>query len=145
MEVPTLVKRIAEECARVEGFFLTPEEAHTRRIRYPSAAQRNHNPGNIMDFAHWKATYNSETGRGEFRLQHYETDAIGWAAEYAWWLRRVSEGYTLRSAIHRKAPKGHGDNDPEKYTRIVAERANIDPDKKLSELVYAKPAKQSTS
>ena len=42
-----LIERIAQAIAEKEGFYLTESQARKRRIRFPSRAQRNANPGNV--------------------------------------------------------------------------------------------------
>ena len=42
-----LIERVAQAIAEKEGFYLTEAQAKRRRIRYPSRAQRNANPGNV--------------------------------------------------------------------------------------------------
>lgn len=111
-------RKLAEACARMEGFFVTAAQARARGIRYPTAAQRHRNPGNIMDLAHYRKTQ-------KFRLQTYGTVEEGFAAAENWWMRRMREGKTLRQAIHRYAPRGHGSNDPEAYTAHVARAVGI--------------------
>lgn len=112
MTARELSRRLAQACAEQEGFFVTEAEAKARKIRWPTAAQRYNNPGNIMDYAHFKKTQ-------EFRLQHYKSLQSGWNAAYAWWQRRFKEGYTLEKAIYRYAPKEHSGNNPEKYIVLI--------------------------
>jgi len=127
----SLPKRIVQACAEMEGFFVTEEEAKKRGIRYPTAAQRHNNPGNIMDLGFYRQTK-------RFRLETYPTVEAGFAAAEAWWGRRIREGKTLREAIHIYAPQGHGANDPEAYAAFVAGAVGIPPDVPLSQL----PAEQ---
>lgn len=121
-------KRLAQACAQVEGFFLTAEQAARLRKRFPTAAQRHNNPGNIMDLAYYRQTK-------KFRLQRFGTVAEGWRAAENWWKRRIREGKTLAEATAIYAPRGHGDNDPELYARLVAESLAIAPDVPLNRFI----------
>lgn len=124
----TFARQLAEACARMEGFYVTAAQARARRIMHPTGAQRHNNPGNIMDLAHYRAT-------GQFRLQQYATVAEGFRAAEDWWMRRIREGKTLRQAIHRYAPEGHGNNDPQAYTAHVARAVGIAADVPLRGLI----------
>jgi hypothetical protein len=121
-------RRIVDACARVEGFDVTEEQARIRKMRWPTAAQRHNNPGNLMDYQHYKLTRT-------FRLQQYATVEAGFRAAEDWWMRRIREGKTLRQALHIYAPKGHGDNDPEHYTALVAAATGIAADRRLAEVI----------
>lgn len=132
MKINEFARALSRACAEKEGFFVTEAQAKARKIRWPTQAQRNNNPGNLMDVQHYKKIK-------QFRVMKYKTLANGWQAAENWWKRRINEGYTLEAAIHRYAPRGHGDNKPENYIAFVAEKLTLNPLAPLKEYIDAKP------
>jgi len=113
---------LAQAFARQEGT-ISP----SGQIVSSTAGARRNNPGNIADLDALKA--------GKFALETYNSWADGWNALRAWLNRRAREGYTLREAVYRFAPEGHGANDPATYTANVAKWTGIDPDAKLADVL----------
>jgi len=93
----SLIRDFAEAVAKQEGFYTSG-----------SAAQRNNNPGNLMDYSYYQQT-------GQFRLATYPTVEDGWNALEAQIQRDANRGLTLEEFTAKYAPAGHGDNNPEIY------------------------------
>ncbi|MCL4783449.1 MAG: hypothetical protein KJZ70_10480 [Bryobacterales bacterium] len=151
-----LIERITQAIAEKEGFYLTEAQARKRRIRYPSRAQRNANPGNVRT---WR----------DARGKRYPTDGgyvdfVAWASarypglagetlaqkavEEGWRILRVLVGqyidgrYTegkppsLIEMFRAYAPGADG-NDPEVYARFVAGKLGVDAHQPLVALITA--------
>lgn len=149
-----LIDRIASAIARYEGYYVTPAEARQRRIRYPTIAIRNANPGCIR---RWRTS----TGR-EYPVSSDHVDFVAWArarrpnaseeeirqaAEREGWrvlrvlIGRYIDGKfhggkspTLREMMRVYAPSSDG-NQPEAYAAYVARFAGIPLDVPLSDLI----------
>lgn len=96
------LRDFAEAIARQEGFY-TPG----------SAAARNNNPGNLMDYSYYQQT-------GEFRLATYPTVEDGWNALEAQIQRDANRGLTVEQFTAKYAPAGHGDNNPQIYANNLS-------------------------
>lgn len=151
-----LIEGIAQAIAEKEGFYLSEAQASMRRIRYPSRAQRNANPGNVRT---WR----------DARGKRYPTDGgyvdfVAWASarypgisdellsqkaiEEGWRVLRVLVGqyidgrYTegkppsLIEMFRVYAPGADG-NDPEVYARFVAGKLGVDAHQPLIALIAA--------
>jgi hypothetical protein len=119
-KLDTLARTIAER----EGFFVTERQAREQQLKWPTVAQRNHNPGNLR---RWKG-FPTVKGYAVF-----PDDATGWAK-----LRKQIEldrgrGLTLRQFIEKWAPPT--ENDTEGYIRFVCARVGVAETALLSELV----------
>jgi hypothetical protein len=143
----TLVDRLAWAIAKIEGFFVTPEEAAARRLRHPTRAQRNANPGNIR---RW-------TGAGGWPYPQNGgfVDFYAWAAhrglppergvEEGWRVLKVLIARYIEGRFHNRksptlyemfakyAPDSDG-NSSRKYAEAVAKLLKINPDKPLKEV-----------
>ncbi len=149
-----LIERIAQAIAEKEGFYLTGAQASRRRIRYPSRAQRNANPGNVRT---WR----------DARGKRYPTDGgyvdfVAWASarypglageplnqkaiEEGWRVLQVLVGqyidgrYTegkppsLTEMFGVYAPGADG-NDPEGYAKSVADQLEVQPGSRPIDLI----------
>jgi hypothetical protein len=147
-----LVRAIAEN----EGFFVTEAQAKARKIRFPTRAQINANPGNLRAWRDAKVhPYPTSGGYVDF---------VGWASyqfpgmsreemshralEEGWRILRVLAGQyidgrytggkppTVEEMFHTYAPSSDG-NDSVGYARFVAGRLGVRPDQRLIDLVTA--------
>lgn len=147
-----LVRAIAEN----EGFFVTEAQAKARKIRFPTRAQINANPGNLRAWRDAKG-HPYPTGGGY-------VDFVGWASyqfpgmsreemshralEEGWRILRVLAGQyidgrytggkppTVEEMFHTYAPLSDG-NDSAGYARFVAGKLGVRPDRRLIDLVTA--------
>lgn len=145
-----LIERLAQAIAEYEGFFVTEEEARRRKIRWPTRAQRNANPGNIrrwrkdgieyprtdgyVDFVAWARRQRPRAGERELREK---------AEREGWRILRVLIGQYLSSSprltliemFSRYAPSADG-NDPKRYAEYVARRLGVPADASLLNLIH---------
>lgn len=63
-----LINGICEAGARMEGFYLTQQEAIARGITWPTLAQANCNPGNIRQWSSGGRAYPQSYGYVNFRV-----------------------------------------------------------------------------
>ncbi len=146
-----LLDKLARAIAENEGFFVTEAQAKARKIRFPTRAQVNANPGNdakgrpyptsggYVDFVAWA----SERFPGAAR-----EDMSRRALEEGWRILRVLAGQyvdgrytggkppTVEEMFHTYAPSSDG-NDSAGYARFVAGRLGVRPDQRLIGLVTA--------
>lgn len=151
-----LIERIAQAIAEKEGFYLTEAQANRRRIRYPSRAQRNANPGNVRTWRDARGKrYPLDGGYVDFvawasaRLPGLSGDALSQKAlEEGWRVLRVLVGQYIDGRYTNGNPPsliemfrvyapGTDGNDPEGYAQFVAE--------KLSLTIYDRPSKDHLS
>lgn len=147
-----LVRAIAEN----EGFFVTEAQAKARKIRFPTRAQINANPGNLrawrdakgrpyptsggyVDFVAWASEHFPGASREEMSRR---------ALEEGWRILRVLAGQyidgrytggkppTVEEMFRTYAPASDG-NDPTAYSRFVAGRLGVQPDRRLIDMVTA--------
>lgn len=150
-----LVSAIADAIATMEGF----------RAKKTTLAFRNANPGNIMrwrdkndrpypdykgyvDFVAWaKEKYPDLPEEEQRELGLNE----GWRVlkkvinQYIDGRYHGGESPTLAQMFAKYAPKGHGDNDPERYAAFVAEVVGIPVDVPLKSLIGDAPAEEGGS
>lgn len=151
-----LIERIAQTIAEKEGFYLTEAQAKRRRIRYPSRAQRNANPGNVRS---WR----------DARGKRYPTDGgyvdfVAWASarypglageslnqkalDEGWRVLHVLVGQYIDGRYTEGKPPstvemfqvyapGTDGNDPEGYARFVAGKLGVDAQQLLIALITA--------
>jgi len=153
MKREELIYRLVQAIAEHEGFFVTEDQAKARKIKFPTLAQRNANPGNIRS---WK----DAAGRQYPQSMGY-VDFVTWASgrfpgaspeelrrravEEGWRILRVLVGQyldgkytghppTLYEMFGKYAPASDS-NDPQNYARVVAGKVGIRPDVPLSEVI----------
>lgn len=151
-----LIGRIVQSIAEKEGFHLTEAQAKRRRIRYPSRAQRNANPGNVRTWRDARGKqYPTDGGYVDFvawasaRYPGLAGEALNQKAiEEGWRVLRVLVGqyidgrYTegkppsIIAMFRVYAPDTDG-NDPEGYARSVAAKLGVDAQQPLVDLITA--------
>lgn len=150
-----LLDRLARAIAENEGFFVTEAQAKARKIRFPTRAQINANPGNLRA---WRARGRPYPMNGGY------VDFVGWAShqfpgvpreemsrralDEGWRILRVLAGQyidglytggkppTVEEMFRTYAPASDG-NDPASYARFVAGRLGVQPDQRLIDVVTA--------
>ena len=151
-----LIQSIAQAIAEKEGFYLSETQARKRRMRYPSRAQRNANPGNVRS---WR------DARGKrYPIDGGYVDFIAWASvrypgltgealnqkalEEGWRVLRVLVGQYIDGRYTEGSPPsliemfrvyapGTDGNDPEGYARFVAAKLGVDAHQRLTALITA--------
>jgi hypothetical protein len=151
-----LLDRLARAIAENEGFFVTEAQAKARKIRFPTRAQINANPGNLrawrdakrrpyptsggyVDFVAWASERFPRASREEMSRR---------ALEEGWRILRVLVGQyidgrytagkppTVEEMFRTYAPASDG-NDPAGYALFVARKIGVRPDQRLVDLVTA--------
>ncbi len=151
-----LLDKLARAIAENEGFFVTEAQAKARKIRFPTRAQINANPGNLrvwrdtkgrpyptsggyVDFVAWASERFPGAAREEMSRR---------ALEEGWRILRVLAGQyidgrytcgkppTVEEMFHTYAPASDG-NDPVGYARFVAGKLGAQPAQRLIDLVTA--------
>jgi hypothetical protein len=151
-----LLDKLARAIAENEGFFVTEAQAKARKIRFPTRAQVNANPGNLrawrdakgrpyptsggyVDFVAWASERFPGAAREEMSRR---------ALEEGWRILRVLAGQyvdgrytggkppTVEEMFRTYAPISDG-NDPVEYARFVAAKLGTRPDQRLVDLVTA--------
>ena len=151
-----LLDRLARAIAENEGFFVTEAQAKARKIRFPTRAQINANPGNLRAWRDAKChSYPTSSGYVDF---------VGWASnqfpgmsreemsrralDEGWRILRVLVGQyidgrytggkppTVEEMFRTYAPASDA-NDPAGYARFVAGRLGVRPDQRLIDQVTA--------
>ncbi len=151
-----LIQQLARAIAEKEGFFVTEAQAKTRKIPYPTRAQRTANPGNIRA---WR-----DAKRRQYPISGGYVDFVTWATERFPGVsqeemsrRAIEEGWrilgvlvgqyldgrytggqapTIEEMFRVYAPAADG-NDPAGYARFVAAKFGVRPDQRLLDLVTA--------
>jgi hypothetical protein len=151
-----LLDKLARAIAENEGFFVTEAQAKARKMRFPTRAQINANPGNLR-------TWRDAKGRPYPTSGGY-VDFVAWASERfpgaareemshralqeGWRILRVLAGQyidgrytggkppTVEEMFRTYAPASDG-NDPAGYARFVARRLGVQPGQRLIDLVTA--------
>jgi hypothetical protein len=151
-----LVDRLSRAIAAREGFYVTEAQAKAQKLKYPTLAQRNANPGNIrewrnsrnqpypqssgyVDFVAWAS--NTFPGATAEELSQ-KALAEGWRV-----LRKLVGQYldgkytggkvpTLREMFVVYAPASDG-NSPEAYAQFVAEKLSVSAEIPIGKLVNA--------
>jgi hypothetical protein len=142
MKREDLIHSIAYAIARMEGFFLTEEEAAARGLRWPTKAQRLANPGNIRKWADRPQTDGYVDFMKWAKYDPVKANLEGWRVlrvligQYIDGKYTGGKSPTLYQFFERYAPAGDGNN-PRKYAEFVAERVGIPPDVPLKEVIDA--------
>ncbi len=151
-----LIERIAQAIAEKEGFYFSEAKAKQRRIRFPSRAQRNANPGNVR-------TWRDARGK-RYPVDGGYVDFVAWASarytglvgdvlsqkaiEEGWRVLRVLVGQYIDGRFTEGKPPslieifqvyapGTDGNDPEGYARFVAAKLGVDMNQTLIALISA--------
>lgn len=151
-----LIERIAQAIAEKEGFYLSEAQARKRRIRYPSRAQRNANPGNVRAWRDARGKrYPTEGGYVDFvawasaRYPGLAGETLNQKAlEEGWRVLRVLVGQYIDGRYTEGKPPsliemfrvyapGTDGNDPEGYARFVAAKLGVDAHRPLIALIAA--------
>jgi hypothetical protein len=151
-----LIERIAQAIAEKEGFDLSEAQARKRRVRYPSRAQRNANPGNVRTWRDARGKrYPTDGGYVDFvawasaRYPGLASDAVRQKAGVEGWriLRVLAGQYIDGRYTEGKPPSliemfrvyapGTDGNDPEGYARFVAAKLGVDAHQPLIALIAA--------
>jgi hypothetical protein len=151
-----LLDKLSRAIAENEGFLVTEAQAKAQKVRFPTRAQINANPGNLRAWRDAKGQpYPTSAGYVDF---------VGWAShqfpglsrdgmsrralEEGWRILRVLAGQyvdgrytggkppTVEEMFRTYAPASDG-NDPASYARFVAGRLGMRPDQRLLDLVTA--------
>lgn len=148
-----LLDKLSRAIAENEGFFVTEAQAKARKIRFPTRAQINANPGNLrawrakgrpypmhggyVDFVGWASHQFPGVSREEMSRRALDE---GWrilrvlAAQYIDGRYTGGKPPTLEEMFRTYAPASDG-NDPAGYARFVAGRLGVRPDQRLIDLV----------
>lgn len=141
-----LIESMAQAIAIKEGFRVTAEQARANKMRFPTRAQRNANPGNIR---RWRDKQNQPYPTADGYV-----DFVTWAGGN--YDRGIAEGWrvlgvllgqyidgrytpgiprpSLRQIFAVYAP-AEDSNDPEGYAQFVARRLGIDPDTPVLDVI----------
>ena len=149
-----LVDRLARAIAEYEGFYVTEAQARMRRIRYPTLAQRNANPGCIRRWRDARGT--------PYPISHGYVDFVAWASERfpgasreeisrraldeGWRVLRVLIGQYLDGRYTNGRPPTFEEmfriyaplsdnNAPAGYARFVASKLGARPDQRIMDLI----------
>jgi hypothetical protein len=149
-----LIDKISHAIAHKEGFFVTEAQARARKIRFPTKAQRNANPGNIRE---WKDGRPYPTDGGYVDFVAWASDRFPGATREELSQRAIDEGWrilrvlvgqyvtgrytqgkppTLQEMFRVYAPAADG-NDPEGYAQFVAGKLGVRPNQRPVDLVTA--------
>ena len=151
-----LLDKLAPAIAENEGFFVTEAQAKARKIRFPTRAQINANPGNLrawrdakgrpyptsggyVDFVAWASERFPGASREEMSRRALEE---GWrilhvlAGQYIDGRYTGGKPPTVEEMFRTYAPASDG-NDPVGYARFVAGKLGAQPDQRLVDLVTA--------
>lgn len=140
-----VIEIMAQASAHKEGFYVTAEQARANRMRFPTRAQRNANPGNVR---RWKSANGTP-----YPVEGGYVDFVAWAGgdvlkalEEGWRVLRVLLGQyidgryhggkhpTIREIYATYAP-AEDSNNPESYAQFVAKRLGVDPDTRPVDLI----------
>lgn len=127
-----MIQRIAKAIATMEGYFITPEQAKSRGISYPTISQRNNNPGNLRS---WGSTPIS----GGFAA--FASAEEGWAALRRQIVLNIGRGLNLyeffggKPGVYAGYAPAADNNKPAQYAQFVARETGLDPTRPLSEQV----------
>jgi hypothetical protein len=151
-----LIERIAQAIAEKEGFYLSEAQAKRRRIRYPSRAQRNANPGNVRAWHDARGKrYPTDSGYVDFvawtsaRYPGIGGEALSQKAlDEGWRVLRVLVGQYIDGRYTEAKPPsivemfrvyapGTDGNNPEGYARFVAAKLGVDAHQPLIALITA--------
>jgi hypothetical protein len=102
-------KVFARAIAEREGYFVTEEQAKQRKLRWPTLAQRNNNPGNLRM---WKG-FPRNGGYAAF-----PDAATGWAKLSKQISLDIDRGLTFRQFVYKYAPP-EDKNETEAYLGFV--------------------------
>lgn len=99
---------LARAIAEHEGFYITPEQAAWRNIRWPTRAQRHANPGNIRN---WSRAHPVEDGYINFYAwaDIYFPQDVGITRKH----RAEGEGWRVLKALIAQYIRGKYTRDPE--------------------------------
>jgi hypothetical protein len=149
-----LTDKLARAIAENEGFFVTEAQAKARKIRFPTCAQSNANPGNIRTWRDAKGQP-YPTGGGYVDLVAWASHGFPGAAreelsrratDEGWRILRVLVGQyidgqytggkppTVEEMFRVYAPTSDR-NDPAGYAHFVAGRLGVRPDQRLADIV----------
>lgn len=139
-----LIDRLADGFAHEEGFYIMEEQARKTKICFPTRAQRNLNPGNIRRWSRGGKQYPCSGGYVDFGAlfagDQQTALAEGWRVLKVLIGKYIDGRYhggnkpTLRELLAVYSPSTDG-NDPERYARHVAERADVPIDIPLVTLI----------
>lgn len=151
-----LLDKLARAIAENEGFFVTEAQAKARKIRFPTRAQINANPGNLRAWRDAKGQpYPTNGGYVDFvawasrQFPGVSSEEMSRRAlDEGWRILRVLAGQyldgrytggkppTVEEMFRTYAPASDG-NDPEAYARFVASKLGVRPDQRLIDVVTA--------
>ena len=151
-----LIDRIARAIAEMEGFFVSEPQARARKIRYPTLAQINANPGNIrqwrdsrglpyptsrgyVDFVAWASERFPGVSREDLSRRALEE---GWRVlcvligQYLDGRYTQGKPPTFLEMFKVYAPSTDG-NHPANYAEFVARRLGAGPNTVIASLITA--------
>jgi len=149
-----LVSLITDAIGHEEGFYVTLEQARSRGIAFPTLAQRNCNPGNIIQWKNKGAPYPKADGKVDFRA--WAKGNVGAGLVEGWRVLAVLVGKYIDGHYHqsrspnlaemfeRYAPAADA-NDPRRYAINVAGRTGIPLDTPLRDLIARSSVWQSAT
>lgn len=148
-----LIAAIADAISHQEGFWVTEAEAKSRKISFPTPAQRNANPGNIRKWydrsGNLYPTHNGYIDFVQWSSDHFpgatHEDIAREALDEGWRILRLLvsqyiDGHytsgklpTLDEMFAVYAPSADG-NRPKAYAQFVAQKVGIPTDKVLAQI-----------
>ena len=116
------IKEFAIAIATQEGYFIRPEDAKKRGIKYPTKSQRQNNPGNLRSWGYYPIVENTVS---------FPNPQKGWDALYQQIVKNINRGLTLGEFFTGKEGVYYGfapskdSNSPVRYAQMVGKLLGI--------------------
>jgi hypothetical protein len=132
------LRQFSTAIGEIEGFFVTPEQAKSRGIPWPTVPQRLHNPGDLIYLRQHHSTPFTIVGKDGIKRTYckFETDEDGWEACDFQVALYAGRGLSVQETINKWAPADDGNN-PKSYTAGVCRILNCKPGDLLVTILYA--------
>ena len=116
------IREFAIAIATQEGYFVKPEDAKKRGIKYPTKSQRQNNPGNLRSWGYYPIVENTV---------QFPNAPKGWDALYQQIIKNINRGLTLEEFFTGKVGVYYGfapskdSNNPVRYAQFVSKFLGI--------------------